>query len=198
MRRMITMMLLLAVAMPAAAQSDAKRLEVGDSIPKTFEALDSLGREMNFESVKGENGLVLIFTRSADWCQYCKAQLRDWNSHVALVNEAGYKLAAISYDTPEQLGKFHEANQLSYTLLSDEASAMIDAFGIRNTKFSEGSRFYGIPNPAIYVIDANGKITSVFREENYQERPEVAEVLAAIGMEMPEKEVPAATPANEG
>jgi peroxiredoxin len=164
-------------ALPALAQ---RPLAVGDSIPADFKALDSLQREATFASLKGEKGLVLLFTRSADWCQYCKTQLRDWNAKADALKSAGYGLAAISYDAPTTLAKFEADNKLSYMLLSDGNSAAIKRFGIRNEKFDEGSRFYGIPNPAIYVFDTAGKIAHVYREESYKDRPSIESILADI------------------
>lgn len=155
-------------------------LEKGQSIPQNFQAKDSLARVQTFESLTGEKGLVLIFTRSADWCQYCKVQLKDWNAHDEIFAALGYQVAGISYDAPEKLAAFEQANDLSYMLLSDSDSAMIRAFGIQNEKFGEDSRFYGIPNPAIYVIGADGVIQAVFREEGYEERPQIGEVKREI------------------
>ncbi len=39
---------------------------VGQTLP-AFEVKDSRGVARNFESLKGPNGLVLVFFRSADW-----------------------------------------------------------------------------------------------------------------------------------
>jgi peroxiredoxin len=39
---------------------------VGEKIPP-FEALDQNGRSWTFDSIKGPNGAVLLFYRSADW-----------------------------------------------------------------------------------------------------------------------------------
>lgn len=39
---------------------------VGQKIP-LFEAVDQNGRRQTFESLKGPNGLLLLFHRSADW-----------------------------------------------------------------------------------------------------------------------------------
>jgi len=49
----------------------------------------------------GQKGLVLFFFRSADWCPFCQAQMMDLNTAVAGMESRGYKLAGISYDTPE-------------------------------------------------------------------------------------------------
>jgi len=39
---------------------------VGEKIP-AFEAVDQNGKRQTFESLKGPNGLLLLFHRSADW-----------------------------------------------------------------------------------------------------------------------------------
>jgi len=39
---------------------------IGESIPR-FEAHDQAGRVRTFDDLKGPNGLVLVFFRSADW-----------------------------------------------------------------------------------------------------------------------------------
>lgn len=41
-------------------------LKVGDRIP-TFRVADQFGEERDFDNLKGPNGLVILFFRSADW-----------------------------------------------------------------------------------------------------------------------------------
>ena len=40
--------------------------QVGQALP-AFEATDQAGKPRDFASLKGPNGLVLVFFRSADW-----------------------------------------------------------------------------------------------------------------------------------
>ena len=40
--------------------------KVGDRLP-AFEAQDQHGRTQSFETLRGANGLLLLFYRSADW-----------------------------------------------------------------------------------------------------------------------------------
>jgi len=49
-----------------AADAPSSRLRVGTRIPE-LAGVDQLGKRQNFESLKGRNGLVLLFFRSADW-----------------------------------------------------------------------------------------------------------------------------------
>lgn len=41
-------------------------LRVGDKIPE-FRAVDQFGEQRDFDNLKGPNGLVMLFFRSADW-----------------------------------------------------------------------------------------------------------------------------------
>jgi len=54
----------------AMAQAPPELLDVGpaigEAIPR-FEARDQSGRLRTFEDLKGPNGLMLVFFRSADW-----------------------------------------------------------------------------------------------------------------------------------
>lgn len=50
----------------SAAAPDAPGPAVGATLPG-FEAADQDGRRRTFESLRGKNGLLLVFSRSADW-----------------------------------------------------------------------------------------------------------------------------------
>ena len=153
---------------------------VGTQAP-TLTALDSEGQVVTLETLTGENGVALVFFRSADWCPFCKNQLKDLEAAVAPLEEAGWALAGISYDPVKTLSQFKADEGLSYTLLSDTESAMIDAFGLRNTEIPEGSRFDGIPHPAIVYLRPDGRVAAILREEGYRDRPAVDVVIESAG-----------------
>ena len=53
--------------------------KVGETVPYPIEALDQTGMAQTFDTLKGDNGLILLFNRSVDWCPYCQNQVIDWN-----------------------------------------------------------------------------------------------------------------------
>lgn len=136
-----------------------------------FAAVTAAGDAVDFASITGENGAVIVFSRSLDWCPYCKAQALELETVKADLDAAGWSLNLITYDSPETLTGFATDRGLTYTFLSDTDSAMIDAFGLRNTDVTAGSRFDGIPNPAIIFIKSNGEVAGVQKEEGYKDRP---------------------------
>jgi peroxiredoxin len=142
------------------------------------------GNQVTFNDLKGERGLVIVFFRSADWCPFCKQQLKDLNSIPDDLEARGFKLAALSYDSVETLAKFAKANKTAYTLVSDPKSVVIDAFGIRNLEMAGSARMDGIPYPAIYIVGADGKILDRLFEESYRKRPPTDVVLKAVDSAM--------------
>jgi len=56
---------------PAAAAGGLDKLEhgpkVGETIPHRLNATDQRGQTVDFSSVAGKKGLILLFTRSLDW-----------------------------------------------------------------------------------------------------------------------------------
>ena len=153
---------------------------VGEAIPANFTARDASGEERDLQNLTGENGLVLVFNRSADWCSYCQGQMVELNAIRGDLAERGYMLATISYDEPQVLADFVARENIGYTMLSDEGSAMIDAFELRDPQYSEDSFAYGVPRPAIMVIGADGTVRAKMIESDYRVRPENADILAAI------------------
>ena len=150
--------------------SDMICVEAGTMAP-TVAAVTAAGEQVDFAGITGENGAVLVFSRSLDWCPFCKAQALELETVKADLEAAGWTLNLITYDTPEILADFASESTLTYTFLSDTNSATIDAFGLRNTDVNAGSRFDGIPHPAIVYIKADGEVAGVQKEEGYRDRP---------------------------
>ncbi|MEL7539828.1 MAG: peroxiredoxin family protein [Pseudomonadota bacterium] len=145
-------------------------VEAGTQAPE-FSAVTSAGEAVTFADISGENGAVVVFSRSLDWCPYCKAQALELETVTADLDAQGWSLNLITYDAPEILAAYSEDKALSYTFLSDTDSAMIDAYGLRNEEMPVGSRFEGVPHPAIVYIKADGEVAGVQKEEGYKTRP---------------------------
>jgi peroxiredoxin len=143
--------------------------KVGAKAP-AFSVTSTTGETKTFSNLKGSQGLVLVFIRSADWCPFCKLQLLDLNSVAKDLDRLGWPIVAVSYDPTETLERFSTANKLNYRLLSDQGSKAIDAFGIRNETV-KGARFDGIPHPIILFIGADGMVKAKLYEHRYQDRP---------------------------
>lgn len=155
-------------------------VKVGDTIPHDLALKDQNGKIRSFADLTGEKGLVLVFTRSAEWCPYCQKQLIDLDKNRKDFNDAGYKIASVSYDPVEQLQKFKTKHNPQITLLSDPASESIRAFGILNIANAKGTFSYGIPYPGVYIVSKDKKVQAKFFEEDYKDRPSTKQLLDEI------------------
>jgi peroxiredoxin len=161
------------------AQNDGARTgpAIGEKVPD-FTLPDQAGRLWSLKELMGQNGLMLIFSRSADWCPYCRNHLADLQNSLGQLREQGINAASITYDSGEILKSFADANKIEYPLLSDVGSRVIRAFGILNTNVPEGHpMMFGMPWPGDYLIAPDGTVSDKLFLPNYEHRPSASEIV---------------------
>ena len=99
------------------------------------------------------------------------------------------KIYAISPDSPEEGRNFAQLlasdhrGEVTFPLLSDPLSRVIDRYALRDDAYA-GKKEDGVPHPAVFVLDAKGRIRWMKVETDFRERPSNGEIAAAIdGME---------------
>lgn len=171
---------LTATAMVAPAIAEEAQSQIGPIVGTAAPSLEGTVIVTPEGAVPaGGNGTVLVFFRSADWCPFCKTQLKELNDIAAPLSEAGWGLMGVSYDNAETLSAFAAENDLTFPLLSDEDSELITAFQLLNTDVREGSRTYGIPHPAVVFVKADGTVGAVLREDGFRTRPSLEAISQA-------------------
>ena len=95
------------------------------------------------------------------------------------------KLFAISVDPPEVSKNFAEKiasdgkGPVNFPILSDPEHQVIDAYGLHDPAY-DGQKVEGIPHPAVYVIDKQGKVAWARIESDYKQRATNEEIRAAL------------------
>ena len=95
------------------------------------------------------------------------------------------KLYAISVDPPDVSKTFAAKiasdgkGEINFPILSDPEHKIIDEYGLRDPAY-QGTKYYGIPHPTVYVIGKSGKVAWAKIEANYRERPANEEIRAAL------------------
>lgn len=154
----------------------APQLPVGSALP-AISAQDQTGTLRSLQEISGEKGLVLVLSRSFDWCPYCIAQLQRLVEAAPEFQAMGINVASMTYDPVATLAAAAEEHGVEFPLLFDENVKHVNAMGLRNTQYEPGQRAYGIPYPGIFLIDAQGVIRAKFAEEDYKLRPEFSLVM---------------------
>ena len=166
--------LVLSVALHAA---ESPGLKVGDLAP-AFTLPTGSDSEVSLQALLAKGPVALVFVRSADWCPFCRRQLQELQKDLADIQATGVQLVALSYDSPETNAVAVTKLGLTYPLISDVGSKVIDAYGIRN--LDAKGRAAGIPHPVVYIIDQHGTIRVKLMRESYRERPESAEIIRGV------------------
>jgi peroxiredoxin len=141
---------------------------------------DQTGKFHHLQDLAGPKGVVLMFFRSAAWCPFCQLQLITMNEGAAEIEKRGYRIVGVSYDKPSVNAAFTEKRKITFALLSDPGSVVIDRWGLRDPQYPVGNLAYGVPRPIIFIIDRKGMIRASLAEETFRTRPPVSEVLKAI------------------
>jgi len=134
------------------------------------------GKYVALQGLLKSSKVALVFVRSADWCPFCRKQLQDLQTGLPEIAATGAQLVAISYDAPATNAAAAAKLGLSFPLLSDPGSKIIDAYGIRNLEAK--GRGVGIPHPVVFILDQQGIIRVKLMREGYKVRPESVEIVA--------------------
>jgi peroxiredoxin len=166
-----------ASTLPSAATDAMPGLKVGEkavdfALPNTAEQMIKL------QDLLEKGKVALVFVRSADWCPFCRRQLQDLQKSLPEIEATGVQLVALSYDSPTTNRAAAAKLGLTFPLLSDVGSKVIDAYGIRNKAAS--GRGVGIPHPVIFILDQQGVIRVKLMRDGYRDRPEAAEIIAGV------------------
>ena len=185
MHRIAAFLFVLAITTAPAAAQNAPGADIafGPAIGETIDIgtlKDQSGADRNLADLTGENGLVLMFVRSADWCPYCQAQMIDMNGTLPELASRGYGMASISYDDTDILSRFAMREGIDYAMLYDEGSQVIDRYGLREERYEEGHRAHGVPKPIVFILGENGIIEGKLFEEDYRTRPPGEAVVEAL------------------
>ncbi len=172
----------------------AAPLSQGDSVPdvtlRTEEA-----QEVRLRALIEEKPTVLIFYRGG-WCPFCSRHLSALVEIEDDLNAAGIQMLAIGMDQPSKIKETPNRESMHYTLLSDSDAAAAEAFGIAFTvpdelvkKYKEeyqvdleaasGRTHHKLPHPSVFVVNTNGVIQFAHVNEDYKQRLDPQEILAA-------------------
>jgi peroxiredoxin Q/BCP len=127
----------------------------------TFTLPSDAGEDVSLESFRGTP--VVLYFYPKDDTPGCTAQacgLRDvWGE----IEGKGAVVLGVSPDNPRKHTKFREKYGLPFTLLSDEAHLVAEAYGTWVEKSMYGRTYMGIER-STFVIDADGNVAKVMRK----------------------------------
>lgn len=132
------------------------------------------GQTVTLRDFRGRK-LVLYFYPKAG-TEGCTLEAHDFNRLRDSFKTAGAEVIGVSADPVKAIARFRAKQDLAIPLLSDEAHALLDAYGVWVEKSMYGRRFMGIERTTM-LIDAKGRIARIWPKVKVAGHAE--EVLAA-------------------
>ena len=131
-----------------------QRLTVGDPAPE-FTLPDADGNEVRLADLRGRR--VIVYFYPAASTPGCTKQACDFRDNIASLRGGGYEVVGISPDSPAQLAKFRERDDLTFPLVGDEDRKVLTAYGAYGEKQLYGKTVVGVIR-STFVIDGQGRI----------------------------------------
>lgn len=153
-----------------------KGLPVGSSLPP-IRAIYKGQEISDLLQFSGPKGMVIVASRSLDWCPYCMHQAAKIGAAADDFTAAGLGLVMVTYDTPQQQLVFIENHRISYPVISDIEAFTMKALGILREDYPKNHKHYGLPYPGSFAVTTDGKIVGKWFFEHYSIRVDTAELL---------------------
>lgn len=153
----------------AFAPTVGPELEIGSAIPKSdIKMMDVSGKEVSLAEVKGENGLLVIF--SCNTCPYVKLSETRIKEAAALAKKSKIGVIVINSneaqreveDSFDAMKKYAVAQAYDFSYVMDKNSQVADAFGATRT-------------PHCFLFDKKGLVYRGAIDDNIKEANDAKE-----------------------
>jgi thioredoxin-dependent peroxiredoxin len=132
------------------------------------------GREIALDGFKGRK--VVLYFYPKDDTSGCTREAQDFQALRKDFAAANTEIIGISPDSLKSHDKFRTKYGLDFTLASDEAKTMLEAYGVWVEKSMYGRKYMGVERTT-FLIDQDGNIAKVWPKVKVPEHAQ--EVLAA-------------------
>lgn len=122
--------------------------------------------------------VAIVFYRG-HWCGVCRQQLGALKATVETFHDAGAAVLAISAEPLDRARASAIADDLPFTILSDESLTVVDDYGLRHDGEPE-TNGAAIARPSVFVLDRDGIVRFAYIGEDPLDRPTLRVVLLAL------------------
>jgi thioredoxin-dependent peroxiredoxin len=131
-----------------------KALSEGDEAPDFTLPTDG-GGSVSLKALKGKKTVLYFYPK--DDTSGCTLEAKAFNDYKAKFAAAGAEIVGVSADNVASHEKFKKKYGLAFTLASDEAKTMLEAYGVWVEKSMYGRKYMGIER-STFLISADGKV----------------------------------------
>jgi len=149
-------------------------VDVGSPAPD-FTLMNQERQPVTLSAQRGHPVLLAFFP--AAFSSVCQKELCTFRDQLARLNQAHAQVYGISVDTFFALKAFHDAQGLTFPLLSDFNKQVIRAYGVFN---EDMIGLHGIAKRAVFVVDSAGVVRHREVLDDARNEPDYQKVFAAL------------------
>ena len=149
-------------------------IESGEQAPG-FTLPDQDGASVSLADLRGRTVVLYFYPKAST--PGCTTQACGIRDHLPQYEDSGAVVLGVSPDPVKKVKKFHDAEELNFTLLADEDHAVCEAYGVWAEKSMYGRTYWGALR-ATFIIDGDGVVRHVIPKVSPKTHDE--EVLAVL------------------
>ena len=151
-------------------------MNIGDRIPEIL-GVDQNGNTIKSSDYKGRKLILYSYPKANT--SGCTAEACSLQAHKEELAQAGYNIIGISKDKQELQKKFADAHNLSFPLIADTETTLLQSLGCWGEKVACGRRTIGILRTT-YLVNEDGIIEKIFTPKEIKTKIHAEQILDYI------------------
>ena len=151
-------------------------MNIGDTIPEVL-GIDQDGNEIKASAYRGKK--IVLYSYPKANTPGCTAEACSLQAHMAELETAGYAIIGVSKDKPELQKKFADKYGLTFPLIADTDTTLLQTLGCWGEKVACGRRTIGTLRTT-YLVDENGVIEKIFSPKEIKTKIHAEQILGLV------------------
>ena len=151
-------------------------MNIGDRIPEIL-GVDQNGNTIKSSDYKGRKLTLYSYPKANT--SGCTAEACSLQAHKEELAQAGYNIIGVSKDKQELQKKFADAHNLSFPLIADTETTLLQSLGCWGEKVACGRRTIGILRTT-YLVNEDGIIEKIFTPKEIKTKIHAEQILDYI------------------
>ena len=151
-------------------------MNIGDRIPEIL-GVDQNGNTIKSSDYKGRKLILYSYPKANT--SGCTAEACSLQAHKEELAQAGYNIIGVSKDKQELQKKFADTHNLSFPLIADTETTLLQSLGCWGEKVACGRHTIGILRTT-YLINEDGIIEKIFTPKEIKTKIHAEQILDYI------------------
>ena len=151
-------------------------MQIGDRIPEIL-GIDQDGNEIKSSDYRGRK--IVLYSSPKANTSGCTAEACSLQAHKEELAAAGYEIIGVSKDKQVLQKKFAEAQGLTFPLIADTETSLLQELGCWGEKVACGRRTIGTLRTT-YLVNEQGVIEKIFTPKEIKTKIHAEQILDYI------------------